>query len=183
MIDINKEQFIYLLQSFICSEGYRVSIESVKFNLPHQKAGVIYSSLKGLGLVQEIDSESFYITEKGFYSVVLAMTSNNSHYGVSKSGVINNLISALKEANTSKQKGMSLEEFEVEFKSLYLNKRRKQELRGVVCIRSKEILYDFMIQNPSITQEKLEEYFNWLKSSGKIFAVIENGVEVFQWCE
>jgi hypothetical protein len=93
------------------------------------------------------------------------------------------LISALKEANTPEQKEMSLEEFETEFKALYFKTRREQELRGVVCIRSKEILYDFMIQNPSTTPEKLEEYFNHLKLKGKIFAVTENGVEVFQWCE
>lgn len=76
-----------------------------------------------------------------------------------------------------KEQGMELEEFETKFKALFFKTER--ERKGTDCIRSKEILYDFIVQNPSLHPSNLEKYFNHLKSSGKIFAFIENEVEVF----
>lgn len=155
MFDLNKEQFDYLVYSFSCSAGYRIPKESVKYRLPleqEQRSESIYLSLKRRELIQEIDSEGFCITEKGLQAVVIAMVSNNFHYDANLDQVVNNLMFVLRIATLPKK--MSVEQFEEAFKALYLKKRREQELKGVVCIRTKEILYDFMLLNPSFPPKK-----------------------------
>jgi hypothetical protein len=42
-----------------------------------------------------------------------------------------------------KEQGMKLEEFETKFKALFFKTER--ERKGIACIRSKEILYDFIV--------------------------------------
>ncbi|NET30060.1 hypothetical protein [Okeania sp. SIO1I7] len=77
---------------------------------------------------------------------------------------------------------MDFEVFVGKFKKLYLEERRRQELEGVVAIRSKEICQKFA-QNHNISESLLQEYFDKLKSDGLIFAVQENNKELFQWID
>ncbi|NES77789.1 MULTISPECIES: hypothetical protein [Okeania] len=75
---------------------------------------------------------------------------------------------------------MDFETFVDKFKKLYLEERRRQELEGVVAIRSKEICQKFR-QNNHISELLLEKYFEQLKSDGLVFAVQENNKELIQW--
>ena len=77
---------------------------------------------------------------------------------------------------------MDFDTFVEKFKELYFAERKQQELRGVVAIRSQDICQKFSEKN-SISQSKLENYFNKLKSTGKVFAVTEKDEELIQWVE
>ena len=77
---------------------------------------------------------------------------------------------------------MSFDTFVEEFKSLYFEEKKRQELRGVVAIRSHEICQKFIERNP-ISQATLDKYFHQLKSTGKVFAVTEKDEELIQWVE
>ena len=77
---------------------------------------------------------------------------------------------------------MDFDTFVEKFKALYFEERKRQELRGVVAIRSREICHKFLEQN-DISQSNLNKNFALLKSNGKVFAVIEKEDELIQWVE
>ena len=83
---------------------------------------------------------------------------------------------------SSQNEDMDFETFIDKFKELYLEEKKRQELEGVVAIRSQEMCYKFR-QNNHISELLLEKYFDKLKSNGLVFAVQENNKELIQWVE
>lgn len=83
---------------------------------------------------------------------------------------------------TSTESEMDYPTFMEQFKDLYLRERRRQELQGVVAIRSKDLIASFLDQH-KISKPSLEGFFNKLKSTGVIFSTVEMGDELIQWVE
>jgi hypothetical protein len=77
---------------------------------------------------------------------------------------------------------MSFEEFGKTFKALYLEEKKRQELKGVVSIHGLKLCDKFAEQN-SISEKRLESLYTLLKESGKIIAVVERGNELIHWME
>lgn len=77
---------------------------------------------------------------------------------------------------------MDFDTFVEKFKALYIEERKRQELRGVVAIHSQDICKKFIEDNP-ISQTTLDKHFEMLKSTGKVFAVTEKDDELIQWAE
>ncbi|NJM56234.1 MAG: hypothetical protein HC857_00530 [Synechococcales cyanobacterium RU_4_20] len=73
-------------------------------------------------------------------------------------------------------------EFEEAFKKAYFEERRQQELRGVVAVLGNEIA-EKVRQQHSLSNEKAEEYYDRLKSSGNLVVQRERGNELIQWSE
>ncbi|PHM05650.1 hypothetical protein CK516_39675 [Nostoc sp. 'Peltigera malacea cyanobiont' DB3992] len=77
---------------------------------------------------------------------------------------------------------MDFDTFVEKFKELYFAERKQQELRGVVAIYSRDISLKFRKNHP-ISESTLDNYFNTLKLTGKVFAVTEKEEEIIQWVE
>ena len=83
--------------------------------------------------------------------------------------VLNALIDCFKNASeinseVTLSQEMSFDEFQDKFKALYFEERRRQEIRGVVAIHSKELRSKFRKES-FISDEKISEYFEKLKST------------------
>jgi hypothetical protein len=61
---------------------------------------------------------------------------------------------------------MDFDTFVEKFKAIYIDERKRQELRGVVAIHSQDICQKFMEDN-SISQITLDKYFKKLKQLAK----------------
>jgi hypothetical protein len=81
-----------------------------------------------------------------------------------------------------KCKKMSSEEFEERFRALYLEERKRQELKGVVCIYGQD-LCDKFAEQYRISETRVGKLYSMLKESGKIAAVMGRDNELVQWVE
>ena len=84
--------------------------------------------------------------------------------------------------NTGSTKPMPYKQFESKFKTDYKEERRRQELRGVVAIRTKEMKALFT-EKHNISGDEFDKRFNELKKKNKVFTVIEKQDELMQWAE
>ena len=80
----------------------------------------------------------------------------------------------------SKDKKLSYSNFESDFEDLYFEEKRKQELKGVVAIKRRQML-DIAEGKYNVPREQLEDYFEKLKDNKKIFSVMEKGEELLSW--
>jgi hypothetical protein len=191
MAELATEQLIYLLYAQAYLEAGTVTKGTVKSHLSNEskkKAEEIYSALQEQELIKEISKGRFCVTEQGLESLATNLATTDYKFDSAKgSKVLNTLLSCMKVPNTSRSQAspsdaMSFNEFQEKFKALYFEERKQQELRGVVAIRSDELCHQFMEHN-YISSEALRQYFERLKSTGKIFAVDEKGSELIQWVE
>lgn len=191
MIELTTEQLIYLLHASAYMEADTVTKSTVKSYLPSKwkgKAEKIYDALQGQGLIEQISKGRFSVTKQGTEALITNLVSTDYKFdSVKGPKLLNALLVCIKEAAKNHTQGksheeMSFNEFQEKFQALYFEERRQQELRGVVAIHSDELCHKFREQN-SISQEKLSQYFELLKSTGKIFAVDEKGNELIQWVE
>jgi ribosomal protein S8E len=191
MTKLTVEQLIYLLYASAYTEADTVTKSTVKSYLPSEwkeKAEKIYDSLGSQGLIEQTSKGRFFVTEQGTTALVTNLVTTDYKFdSVKGPKVLNVLLTCIKKASEvhpqiKPHKEMSFDEFQEKFQALYFEERRQQELRGVVAIHSDEICHKFREQNP-ISQDKLSQYFELLKSAGKVFAVDEKGNELIQWVE
>lgn len=199
MADFTTEQAIYLLYAKAYIETGTVTKGVVKYHLPkewQEKAEKIYTDLKAQKLIEPATKDGkptnrdgrFSVTEEGLKFLITNLAATDYKFTSSKGyKILNALLGCIKESaevisQVKPSEEMTFEEFEKKFKSLYLEERRQQELKGVVAIHSKKLCQKFSEQN-SVSQKTLSDYFEMLKTTGKILAVMERGNELIQWVE
>ncbi|MBD2091982.1 hypothetical protein H6F67_19225 [Microcoleus sp. FACHB-1515] len=199
MAELTTEQMLYLLYADSYSERGTVTKGTVKSHLPSEwqkQAQEICTALQTQELILQVDKEGkptkregrFSVTPQGKKALASSLAVTTYQFDSSKGQkVLNTLLACIKETSqdspaSKSQQEMSFAEFEQKFKQLYFEERKRQELRGVVAIHSKELCQKFM-DATSISEEKLIQNFELLKSNGKIFSVIEKDNELIQWVE
>lgn len=180
-----------MLYAVAYSKESKATKSDVKQHLPkgYQKnANTIYDILCHKQLLESPKRGQLFVTNEG--KKVLAANLQTSKYkfdSAKGAKLINTLWRYCQVGVTDFQtsdggKEMDFEKFVEKFKELYFEERKRQELRGVVAIRSREISQKFCEQN-DISQSNLNKNFALLKSTGKVFAVIEKEDELIQWAE
>ena len=191
MIELSTEQLLYLLYAVAYSKESKATKSDVKQHLPkgYQKdANAICDVLCQKQLLESPKKGQLFVTEQG--KKVLAANLQTSKYefdSAKGAKLINTLwhycqVGVADSQTSDGGKEMDFEKFVEKFKALYFEERKRQELRGVVAIRSQEIGQKFLEQN-DISQSNLNKNFGLLKSTGKVFAVIEKEDELIQWVE
>ena len=188
MTRLTIEQLIYLLYAKAYTEIDTVTKGTVKSYLTQEWKSIaenIYDTLLQQELIKQTSKGRFSLTDQGLEALVIGLATTDYKFdSVKGAKVLNTLVACIKLASNfheqiTSSKEMSFDEFEEKFKKLYFEERRKQELRGVVAIHSQELCKQFEKMYP-ISENKIAQYFDLLKSEGKIFAVIEKGHELIQ---
>lgn len=191
MTKLSTEQMLYLLYAIAYSTEDTVTKGTVKEHLSKElqkKAERIYEELYQQNLLESPKRNRLLVTDLGKKALVANLQTTDYEFDSSKGQkVLNTLLRCFKltssDAKTSPaSEEMNFDTFVEKFKALYLEERKRQELRGVVAIHSRDICQKFREHNP-ISQSKLDKYFEQLKSTGKIFAVTEKDDELIQWVE
>ncbi|MBD2667298.1 hypothetical protein [Richelia sinica] len=188
MTKLSIVQLLYLLYVQAYSDEGSVTKGVVKSYLPRDlkdNAEKTYEDLIKQHLIESPKRNRLSITILGKETLIAELRTTKYRFDTVKGQrVINTIIDLLQQmsCNPSDVEDIDYETFVEKFKELYFTERRKQELHGVVAISSREICQNFSKIN-SISQVLLDEYFNRLKSTGKIFAVIEKNEELIQWAE
>lgn len=192
MAQLSTEQLLYLLYAVAYSTEGTVTKGTVKKHLSKKyqnDAEKICKDLSDMKLLESPKRGRLAVTDMGMRALVTNLQTTdykfNSQQGVK---VLNTLLYCVKLTATYPQtssgsvEDMDFETFVEKFKALYFEERRRQELRGVVAIHSRDLCQKFMEDNP-ISQSKLQEYFDLLKEAGYVFAVTEIDEELIQWVE
>ncbi len=193
MTELSTEQLLYLLYTFAYSQERTVTKGTVKSYLSKkdcQNTVEICDSLCNLNLIESPKRGRISITEMGIKILIINLQKTEYKFtSIKGPKILNALIYCLKLASKYSQteqnvenKDMDFETFVEKFKKLYLEERQRQELQGVVAIRSQEICQKFL-ENYHISEPQLEKYFEQLKSNDLVFAVRENNKELIQWVE
>ncbi len=191
MTKLSTEQMLYLMYAVSYSEDGTVTKGTVKSYLPKDQqkdADSLYEALSGKKLIESPKRNRLSVTEEGLKILVSSLQTTKYKFNSQKGPkVINTVLDCLqlvspetKAAPLSEE--MDFDTFVEKFKALYIEERKRQELRGVVAIHSQDICQKFRKQN-SISQSNLDKYFEMLKSTGKVFAVTEQDDELIQWAE
>ncbi|HAA33384.1 MAG TPA: hypothetical protein DCE56_43770 [Cyanobacteria bacterium UBA8553] len=191
MIELSTEQMLYLLYAVSYSEEGTVTKGTVKSYLPkdqQKNADSIYEALSQNQLIESPKRYRLSVTDQGFKALVANLQTTEYKFDSNKGPkLVNAIVHCFKLASsevktTPLAEEMDFDTFVEKFKALYLEERKRQELKGVVAIRSQDICQKFMEHNP-ISQATLDKYFEMLKSTGKVFAVTEKDDELIQWAE
>jgi len=192
MTKLSIEQMLYLLYTVAYSDEGTVTQGTVKEHLSKEikkNADDIYNSLYQQNLLESPKRRRISVTEEGRKALVANLQITDYKFDSSKGQkVLNTLLHCLKltslkdYVSSVSGEDMDFDTFVEKFKELYFAERKQQELRGVVVIRSRDICQKFSDKN-YISQSNLDNYFNKLKSTGKVFAVIEQDEELIQWVE
>ena len=193
MTKLSEEQMLYLLFAVSYAEEGTGTVTkgTVKGYLPkdqQKNADSIYSVLEQKKLIESPKKSRLSVTEQGLKALVSNLKTTKYRFETQKGQkVINTVLHCLQLASSESQaaplaEDMDFDTFVEKFKALYIEERKRQELRGVVAIHSHNICQKFMEDNP-ISQTTLDKYFEMLKSTGKVFAVTEKDDELIQWAE
>lgn len=191
MNKLSTEQMLYLLYAVSYSQEGTVTKGTVKSYFPKEQrkdADSIYEALLQKDLIESPKRYRLSVTEQGFNTLVYNLQTTKYKFNSQKGyKVVNAILHCLQLTSSGDQAAALAEEinfdtFVEKFKALYLEERKRQELRGVVAIHSQDICQKFREHN-SISQSNLDKYFEMLKSTGKIFAVTEKDDELIQWAE
>lgn len=191
MAKLIAEQLLYLLYASAYLDTGTVTKSVVKSYLTKdwkKDADEIYQALQQQQLIEPAGRGRFTVTELGEEALVANLGSTDYRFNSVKGPkVLNVLLKCLGKATEGRSQfkpseAMTFIEFEKSFQKLYFEERSRQELRGVVAIHSQELCRKF-IEDNSISQEELDHYFELLKSTGKIFSVVEKDNELIQWVE
>ena len=191
-IELTKDQTIYLLYAkAYYDEKNSITKGAVKSHLPKEwKAEEIYNYLKNKNLIEPISNKGkFSLTADGYKTLLENLITTGYEFtSIKGAKVLNTLLACLKdvaeqiEISEPVEKEMPYEEFEQKFEAAYREERRCQELKGQVCIRSKEICEEFAEQY-RLPVNMVNRLFKRLKSDGKIKTVMENKRELMAWVE
>ncbi|MEH2144785.1 MAG: hypothetical protein V7K54_21660 [Nostoc sp.] len=183
---------LYLLYTVAYLDEGTVTQGTVKEHLSKElkkNADDIYNTLYQQNLLESPKRRRISVTEQGRKALVANLQTTDYEFDSSKGQkVLNTLLHCLKltslkdYVSSAPIEDMDFDTFVEKFKDLYFSERKQQELRGVVVIRSRDICQKFSDKN-YISKSNLDNYFNKLKSTGKIFAVIEQDEELIQWVE
>jgi len=191
MIELSTEQLLYLLYAVAYSKDSKATKSDVKQHLPkgYQKyANAICDVLCQKQLLESPKKGQLFVTEQGKKVLAANLQTSKYEFDSAKGAKLINALwrycqVGVADSQTSDGgKEMDFEKFVEKFKALYFEERKRQELRGVVAIRSREICQKFLEQN-DVSQSNLKKNFALLKSTGKVFAVIEKEDELIQWVE
>jgi hypothetical protein len=191
MTKLSTEQMLYLLYAVSYSEDGTVTKGTVKSYFPKEQrkdTDSIYDDLLQNKLIESPKRYRLSVTEQGLKTLVSNLQTTEFRFNSQKGyKVVNAILHCLQRTSSDGQnvpstKEMDFETFVEKFKALYLEERKRQELRGVVAIRSQDICQKFREHN-SISQSNLDKHFEMLKSTGKVFAVTEKDDELIQWVE
>ncbi|MEH2401585.1 hypothetical protein [Nostoc sp.] len=192
MTKLSIEQMLYLLYTVAYSDEGTVTQGTVKEHLSKElkkNADDIYNNLYQQNLLDSPKRRRISVTEEGRKALVANLQTTDYEFDSSKGQkVLNTLLHCLKLTSLKDYvssvtiEDMDFDTFVEKFKELYFAERKQQELRGVVAIRSQDICQKFSEKN-TISQSNLDNYFNKLKSTGKVFAVTEKDEELIQWVE
>ncbi|MEH2347360.1 MAG: hypothetical protein V7K55_05045 [Nostoc sp.] len=192
MTKLSIEQMLYLLYTVAYSDEGTVTQGTVKERLSKElkkNADDIYNTLYQQNLLQSPKRRRISVTEDGRKALVTNLQTTDYVFDSSKGQkVLNTLLHCLKLASLKDYvssvtiEDMDFDTFVEKFKELYFAERKQQELRGVVAIYSRDIGLKFRENHP-ISQSTLDNYFNTLKLTGKVFAVTEKEEEIIQWVE
>lgn len=190
-IELSTEQLLYLLYSFAYLEEGTITRGNVKRRLSSQfqkNAEIVGDSLLELGLLESPKKSRLAVTELGIKTLVENLQNTDYKFDSSKgSKILNVLLECLSLASKFSPVDASVEEmdiqtFEEKFKELYFAERKRQQMLGVVAIRTRNIRQKFL-ENNQISSSQFDRYFEKLKSDGKIFAVLEQDDELIEWKE
>lgn len=192
MTNLSTDQLLYLLYAVAYSIEGTVTKGVVREHLPkkfQKDVEHIYEALSKQKLVELTGRSRLSVTEEGRKTLVSNLQTTKYQFDSQRGPkVLNTLLGCLKQTSskaktsTTSTEEIDFDTFVEKFKELYFEERKRQELRGVVAIDSREICQKFMEHYP-ISQAQLDKYFDLLKSSGKVFAVVEKDDELIQWVE
>ncbi|MEH2074690.1 MAG: hypothetical protein V7K57_09905 [Nostoc sp.] len=192
MTKLSIEQMLYLLYTVAYSDKGTVTQGTVKEHLSKElkkNADDIYNTLYQENLLESPKRRRISVTEEGRKALVTNLQTTDYVFDSSKGQkVLNTLLHCLKLTSLKDYissvpgEDMDFDTFVEKFKELYFAERKQQELRGVVAIRSQYIRQKFSEKN-TISLTMLDNYFNKLKSTDKVFAVTEKDEELIQWVE
>jgi hypothetical protein len=191
MAELTTEQMLYLLYAKAYTESNTVTKGIVKSCLPKiwkENTEHVYYFLQQHHLIESISRGRFFVTYSGEEILIQNLRKTNYKFDSAKgSKILNTLLECVKTVTqdriqTNSSNEMTFEEFQDKFKALYLEERTRQEIRGVVAIQRKELCQIFIDRN-ALLQKELDLHFDLLKSTGKIFSVIEKDNEIIQWVE
>ncbi|WP_375466564.1 hypothetical protein [uncultured Nostoc sp.] len=192
MTKLSIEQMLYLLYTVAYSDEGTVTQGTVKEHLSKElrkNADDIYNSLSQQYLLESPKRRRISVTEEGRKALVANLQTTDYKFDSSKGQkVLNTLLHCLKLTSLKDYvssvpiEDMDFDTFVEKFKELYFAERKQQELRGVVAIYSRDIVLKFRDNHP-ISESRLDNYFNTLKLTGKVFAVTEKEEEIIQWVE
>lgn len=191
MIELSTEQLLYLLYAVAYSKESKATKGDVKQHLSkgYQKdANAICDVLCQKQLLESPKKGQLFVTDQGKKVLAANLQTTKYEFDSAKGPKVINTIWRYCQMGVADSpasdggKEMDFETFVEKFKALYFEERKRQELRGVVAIRSREICHKFLEQN-DVSQSNLNKNFALLKSNGKVFAVIEKEDELIQWVE
>ena len=187
MAHLSTGQMLYLLYAKAYSGKDTVTKSTVKSCLSKElqkDAEENYQELLQQKLIESPKKSRIAVTHLGIEVLAESLQRTEYRFNYSKGPkVINTLLDFFQLKTSEPQgQGMEFDTYVEKFKALYFEERKRQELIGVVAIRSRELCKKFKESN-SISKSQLDEYFDRLKTEGKIFAVIEKDEELIQWAE
>lgn len=192
MTKLSIEQMLYLLYTVAYSDEDTVTQGTVKEHLSKElqkNADNICDTLCQQKFLESPKRRRIAVTEQGRKTLIANLQTTDYEFDSAKGQkVLNTLLHCLKltslkdYVSSAPVEDMDFDTFVEKFKDLYFSERKQQELRGVVVIRSRDICQKFSDKN-YISKSNLDNYFNKLKSTGKVFAVIEQDEELIQWVE
>lgn len=192
MTKLSTEQFLYLLYAYsYCLQQKTVIKSAVKKALStkeQKSADSIYDALLKQSLIESPSRGRLSVTSKGISTLVDNVVNIDFQFSNKNSQhrMLNTLMQCWKLAASNNKLTTSVrldfDTFLEKFKTIYFEERKRQELSGVVVIRKEEIRKQLMTSN-QISEEEFNEYFNKLKSTGKIFVAAGKDDELVNWVE
>ena len=192
MNKLNNNQLVYLLHALAYSSEGTVTKGDVKGSLPKEikkSANQVCDELHKHNLLEFPKRGRISVTKQGVKALVSNLQITDYKFESNKGPkILNTLLYCLQlkdyqdNISAKSSEDMDFDTFVNKFEELYFQERRKQELRGVVVIRSRDIRHSFLEKN-HISKDKFETFFSKLKSDEKIFSVTEKNEELIQWVE
>jgi hypothetical protein len=192
MSQLSTVQLLYLLYAHAYSNEGSVTKSVVKSYLSkklQKEAEQCYEGLIEHKLIESPKKNRLSVTTLGKKILVSNLKTTKYRFdSVKGPKVINILIEYLQqEFSNSGNPSSNIEYIDFDsyvenFKALYFEERKRQELLGVVAIYSR-VIRQKINENYPISQALSDKYFERLKSDGKVFTVTEKNEELIQWAE
>jgi len=184
MNQLSQIQLLYLLYSQAYQVDGTITKSLVKSYLSKEQqsqAEQCYQSLRQLKLIEEQKRSRFAITSLGKEALQKNLQSTPYRFTTIKGPkILNFLVESLQNKNTASD--IDYDSFLEKIKAIYIAERKRQELKGVVLIYSRQLLEQFQ-QEYTISTDQLEKYFKKLKDSNQVFIVTEKGQEMIEWVD
>jgi hypothetical protein len=197
MTKLSTDELLYLLYAYSYSlEGKTVTKSNLKKDLSNYKLKESPERISDFLLKQELlaspKNGRISVTQKGFTSLVdnLLITDYQFESSSPKGKILNTLLHCIKELANSNthviqtSNEIDFEFFLEQFKKFYFQEKERQEVSGVVAIRKQDIYQNFKANDSLFISElKFDQYFDLLKSTGKIFTSVGEEDELVHWAE